>query len=391
VKKEHIKVAIVYHYLAHYRLPIFQELMRNKDVEYTIYSGNKSDIEIKKVDVHYSTLAINNGGLRWIELENKWFLNNKILYQSGLIKTVFSGKYDAYIFLGNPFHISTWIASIIARIKGNNVYYWMHGFYRNTIRPVDYLKLFLFYKIPTGFLLYGNRSLEMLRKHKIKRDENMRVIYNSLNYEESSRVRKVPTQEEVIRFRRKFFKYDQLPTVVFVGRLNGVKKIDYLLTALKQLLIKKSNIFNLLLIGDGEENESLKSLSSKLELSDYVHFYGACYDEDINGYLLMHSDLCVTPGEVGLTAIHSLSYGTPIISHNNMEIQMPEVEAIIPGVTGDLYEYQSLENLVNRIEHWFHLYPVKSESISHDCFAIIDEYYNPKFQASVINKLFSNS
>ena len=41
------------------------------------------------------------------------------------------------------------------------------------------------------------------------------------------------------------------------------------------------------------------------------------------------SDLTVSPGNIGLTAIHSLSYGTPVCSHSNFNNQMPESEAII--------------------------------------------------------------
>ena len=58
-------------------------------------------------------------------------------------------------------------------------------------------------------------------------------------------------------------------------------------------------------------------------------FYGATYDEKELSKLIYMSDLTVSPGNIGLTAIHSLSYGTPVCSHSNFNNQMPESEAII--------------------------------------------------------------
>ena len=54
-----------------------------------------------------------------------------------------------------------------------------------------------------------------------------------------------------------------------------------------------------------------------LNLQDQIWFYGACYDESKLGELIFNADLCVSPGNVGLTAVHSMGYGTPVITHNN--------------------------------------------------------------------------
>ncbi len=74
-------------------------------------------------------------------------------------------------------------------------------------------------------------------------------------------------------------------------------------------------------------------------LQDRVNFFGASYDEELNYRLIACSDCCISPGEVGLTAIHSLMYGTPVITHNNFDQQMPEYEAIIPKYNGDYFNF----------------------------------------------------
>ncbi|MBZ4043047.1 glycosyltransferase [Flavobacterium hibisci] len=129
----------------------------------------------------------------------------------------------------------------------------------------------------------------------------------------------------------------------------------------------------------------------KKKLEKNISFLGAIYDEEINSHALMYADLCVTPGEVGLTAIHSLSYGTPVISHDNLNLQMPEVESIIKGVNGDLYKYNSIESLSQVIDSWLSENPIKTQSIAEDCYAIIDKFYNPNNQLKIFESVLLNN
>lgn len=382
------KCAIVYHYLASYRRPIFNELMKSGSTEFTLYSGLQSEIEIKKIDPEMASLPIEEGGLRWVFLKNNWLFRKKFLWQSGLLKLVFTSSFDSFIFLGSPYHLSTWIASVIARLRGKDVYFWMHGVYKDKPTKVDWLKLNVFYKLATGFFLYGNRSLEVMKRHKVKPIDKMHVIYNSLDYDESVKKRKIVDEKAVNNYRNEYFNDDNFPVVIFIGRLTNIKKIDMLISA--QHVLKKKGadaFFNILLIGDGEEKDKLIELSKTLGLSDNVKFLGAVYDETIIAETIMYADLCIVPGAVGLTAMHSLSYGTPVISHNNLDIQMPEVESIIPGVTGDLYEYNNFNNLVEVLENWLLSHPNKTAGLMEECFAVIDTYYNPYYQRNIIESV----
>lgn len=387
-----MKAAVIYHYLAHYRLPVFSRMMLSKEVEYNFFSGKDSEIKIRKIEENYAEKPLNEGGLRWHFFTNKWLLKGKFLWQSGLIKLMLKGDFDAYIFLGSPYHLSTWAGAVIARLKGKKVYYWMHGVYKDKLTIVDYLKLYLFYKIPNGFFLYGNRSANIILKREIKAPQNVHVIYNSLDYDKCLANRKLISAQDIKEFRSKYFKNAHLPTVIFIGRLTPAKGIHYLLEAMNLLNRKyQKPFFNLVIIGDGEERALLENLSSSYGLSENICFLGEIYDEDVNAALLIHADLCVTPGDVGLTAIHALSYGTPVISHNNLSVQMPEVEAIVPGFNGDLFEYRNIENLGSTIQNWFEKHPEKTVTVMKNCYKVVDDYYNPHYQVKVFDEVLKSS
>lgn len=386
------KVAIVYHYLAHYRLPIFREMMQSNYIEYSFFSGISTEIPIKTIDPRFRGLPEKEGGLRWYHLENRWLFRKKFLWQSGLLQIALQSDFDSFVFLGTPYHLSTWLAALIARIRGKKVYYWMHGVHKDKLRFGDYIKLFVFYKIAHGFFLYGNRSAQILKKYKVKSDDNIHVVYNSLDYKKMFNHRSLVSSNAILNYRNKYFKNSIIPIIVFIGRLNETKCINLLLEAQKKLRIKyNKDVFNILIVGDGEERFNLEKLTQSYNLQNNVIFLGVIYDELSNSELIKNADLCVTPGEVGLTAIHSFSYGTPVISHDNLDIQMPEVEAIKRGLNGELYKYNNVDDLARVIYNWLIHNPIKNQSIANECFKLVDSCFNPYYQIKVFDSVLNNN
>jgi glycosyltransferase involved in cell wall biosynthesis len=140
---------------------------------------------------------------------------------------------------------------------------------------------------------------------------------------------------------------------------------------------------SLLLVGDGPEREYLKQMAKDMCL--LVHFYGPCYDEDRLAELIMSANLTVAPGKVGLTAMHSLVYGTPVVTHNDPSQQMPEWEAIIAGQMGDFFKHGDVEDLARTIHKWC-ARPWPDKNVRTACMDVIDRFYNPQFQHRVINR-----
>lgn len=99
-----------------------------------------------------------------------------------------------------------------------------------------------------------------------------------------------------------------------MGRLTKVKKIDLIFEALAKL---GNRNYKLIIIGNGPEETHLKQAVKKLNLISMVTFMGEIHDESILSWLIYNSDICISPGNVGLTAMHSLVYGTPVITNND--------------------------------------------------------------------------
>lgn len=96
------------------------------------------------------------------------------------------------------------------------------------------------------------------------------------------------------------------PTVLFVGRLQGRKRIDSLLKACARLQPKP----RLIIVGDGPERESLQSLAKEVYPS--AEFIGARHGAALAPYF-KEADLFVLPGTGGLAVQEAMSYGLPVI------------------------------------------------------------------------------
>ncbi len=143
---------------------------------------------------------------------------------------------------------------------------------------------------------------------------------------------------------------------------------------------------DILLVGDGPERASLETLAGQLGVS--VNFYGACYDETVLADLIYGADLTVSPGKIGLTVIHSLSYGTPAITHDNLDEQMPEVEAIIPGVTGALFRQNDARALATCIDDWLSSGRDRA-TVRLACRSVVEDVWNPATQRDLIDRAVS--
>ncbi|WP_165732993.1 glycosyltransferase [Polaribacter sp. 20A6] len=362
------KVCIVLNYAPHYRTSIFKEI--DKELTCDFVFGDNVAGNIKKMD--YSLLTNFKE-----EVQNKYFIKKPLYYQKGVLKLL-KENYSSFLLSGELYNLTTWLLLLLAPFYGKKVYLWSHGFYGSEGWLKNTIKNFFFNRASIIFL-YGNYAKSIMVNNKIC-ENKLEVIYNSLNYKEQLLLR---NENKTTDTYTKYFNNTH-KNLVFVGRLTSVKRLDLLLKAMVKLREENFEI-NLTIIGDGIEKENIYKIIKDESLSDNIWMYGACYDEKILSDLIYNADLCVSPGNVGLTAIHSLMFGTPVITHDDFTFQMPEFEAVIKGETGDFFKHNNIYSLSKTIKNWI-LTKTDREKNREYCFKIVDEKYNPLSQIKILKK-----
>lgn len=309
----------------------------------------------------------------------KGYLRNRRLffgfYWQGGVLPILMKRYSHVVMLGEYHCISTWLFALFSKLIGTNLIFWTHGFYGNEGLLRSFVKI-KFYSLASGLFLYGEYS----KKELIRRGfhpQSLTVIYNSVSYFEQLKLRNSFINSNI--YKEYFDNHDKV--IVFVGRLTKNKKLDLLIKASRYLQTLGFPI-NVIFVGSGPEESNLKMMLEATDKKRYW-FFGECYDECKLAEIFSNADLCVSPGNVGLTAIHSLGFGTPVVTHNNLTNQMPECEAIIDGVSGSFFrenDYFDLSRVILRSLKIFE----NEITVRENCFTIIDEKYNPNNQLRII-------
>ncbi|ATD54257.1 hypothetical protein BTM20_03005 [Clostridium chauvoei] len=88
------------------------------------------------------------------------------------------------------------------------------------------------------------------------------VIYNGLDIEKIERLSNESVDIE---------KEEDIVYLLFVGRLDPIKGVDYLIRAMKTI-VETDPKYKLLIVGDGEDKKRLQDLTNELNLNKYIDF-----------------------------------------------------------------------------------------------------------------------
>lgn len=116
------------------------------------------------------------------------------------------------------------------------------------------------------------------------------------------------------------------PCCVYIGGLDGPKRIDFLLSAGEQLA-KALPGFRLVVGGDGEERSKV---TERLARSPWLRYLGRVGPRE-KAVLSKCADLMLNPGRVGLVAVESFTMGTPIVT-TSWRYHAPELTYLVSGV-----------------------------------------------------------
>ncbi len=100
--------------------------------------------------------------------------------------------------------------------------------------------------------------------------------------------------------------------IIHVGRLVPWKRVDMLIRSFKKVTSDFPDA-ELLIIGKGPEESSLKCIVNKLKLKNQVRFLGGIYDARTLGKYFLSSSIYVIAGMGGLSINDAMCFGLPVI------------------------------------------------------------------------------
>ncbi len=370
--KSNTKICCIFNLAPHYRGAIYK--LMDQELHCDFYFGDQVDTPIKTMDV--TELS---GYKKTVK--NIVFANKKYRWQKGVVSLVFK-PYKYYILTGDHSILSSWIIAFFAKLLNKKVLIWLHGLKSGSkMHWKGKLRVYPFYRMTDIFLFYGDYSRNLMIEKGFN-PQKMESIYNSLDYEQQILIRKKLHKTNIYSSHFN----NNLPVLFFIGRIQKAKKLDQVLISM--IILKQRSVHcNFVIVGENADGTDFSKQISDAGLQSNVWIYGPCYQEEKIGELIYNADVCVSPGNVGLTALHSFVYGTPLISHNNFETQGPEFEVVEPGVNGDFFEEDNVWDLTDKITKWISLAESKRDDVRLSTYKIIDEKYNPQYQIDLLKRV----
>lgn len=367
------RMLVVYQHLPHYRRDAFRALEDTPGWNVHFAAGTSSR------DPGIATLR--HDDLESVhELTNVWA--GPFLWQRGLMRLL-GEKWDHVIFLGDVAYLSTWAGAARRKLAGKPVSFWTIGWHRPEVGLRRRVRI-AFYRLADGLLLYGERA----RQFGIEAGypgQRMTVVHNSSS-DPPDHLEEDDARLEEIRLALRAIPH---PAVGAVLRLTSQKRLDLLLDAAAYSAAATDRHLSVVLAGEGPEYDGLSRKAQDLGVD--LHLLGPVYGSRALELFYGTCLVTVVPSRAGLTTIQSLKFGRPVVTHDDAEMQVPEFEAIVPGVTGGLYHRDDVPGLAHTIDHWVQRVQRDSASVAHECRTEVRRQWSPQATARLIMDYVSAS
>ena len=311
--------------LPHYREPFFKELTRCFQGKLTIVVGKKS-FGGTPVSVESTP------ELRRINTNNV-FIQKKFAFQFPLPRNVWS---DDIVVVDFNIRIVSYVWILLLRkLLRRPIILWGHGFSRRENSPSLFRKIRIFFaNLADALILYSEQGKQSFIEAGID-EQKLFVANNAIDVRNIDQYLSNDDQ--------------QRHHLIYVGRLIPSKKIHLLLKAFANAATHLPEQTKLFIIGDGPERESLLQ-GVEEHVRSRVVFTGEITDEEQLAFYFSQSLLAVSPGTIGLFAIHSLAHKVPVLTSDN-EAHGPEIELLVDGRNSCFFKANDANDLAEKLKH----------------------------------------
>jgi glycosyltransferase involved in cell wall biosynthesis len=330
-KKADYKIRIFEPTVPEYRVALFEGLAERLPGRIEIVTADSNSYKVKgaKCDFGHERIAIGPMTIY------------KGLSLDGL------SKGDVITVDGSPKALSPMGIALIAKLKGIRVVWWGHHL---SAQPKWYrvkIRLWLAKMLADIFLCYTDDGIKFLVENGFRRDRVF-ATGNTIDTKSVQKlIEKYSNGNDIVKFKQDKGLEGRF-VLLFCGRLRALTGLEVLIQALQNLK-KMGRLVKCVVIGAGKEMDSLKELAKTQEVDDMILWTGELRGQERLALWFLSSDVFTYPGRVGLSVIHAMSYGLPVILNDNQQDHGPEYSVFRPGENGWAFHAGSSKDLTDAI------------------------------------------
>ena len=257
------------------------------------------------------------------------------VWQKGLSLKGLS-KGDVIVVCGDIHQLSSlWIAWR-AKCRGIKVVWWGHHKTATSTERGVKIRLAIARRLSDVMLAYTRTGIAYLEARGFAKG---RVFATGNTIDQEPIKKAIAAWDGVDRFKGK-------KGLLCCSVLREKVKLDQVIRILADARLKD---VVLAVIGEGPMKAEYERIAAERGVTDRIIWLGATRDQMVMAPWFLSAKAFVYPGSVGLSILHSMSYGLPVIVHGNAEHQMPEFEVMEDGKTGLCFKENSTDDLLVQI------------------------------------------
>lgn len=335
---EKTRVQIVQPTIPTYRVPLFEALARDPDLDVTVYAS--------PID-HFGIKAVTTDRMR-VSLDHEFvcLFGKRLFWQSGLSLAPEMGPGSVLVVNGNPRFLSNVPLIMAARRRGIGVVWWGHGWTPGATEATASIRRWIMRAMDV-ILLYSDKEVADFVSRGFP-ESRVVSANNAISQEPIRTATRSWTTNRLQAFKAESGLTDRR-VLLFSSRLSAKTRLHQLIDALAVL----SNVdpsYLLIVVGDGDARVELERHVAGRGLKQNVRFLGALYDEARIAPWFLSADAYVYPGAIGLSLLHAFGYGLPAIVHDNARNQGPEYAAFRDGINGLAFQENDVQDLADTIQ-----------------------------------------
>lgn len=257
------------------------------------------------------------------------------VWQSGLSLNGLA-KGDVAVVCGDVHQLSSlWIAWC-AKLRGIRVVWWGHHKTATSTERGVKIRLFIARRLSDVMLAYTRTGISYLECRGFKKG---RVFATGNTIDQVPIKKAIAAWDGVDRFAGK-------KGLLCCSVLREKVKLDLVIRALADERLKDAVMA---VIGEGPMKAEYERVAVECGVADRIAWLGATRDQEVMAPWFLSAKAFVYPGSVGLSILHAMSYGLPVVVHGNANHQMPEYEVMEDGKTGVCFAEDDIGDLVCKI------------------------------------------
>lgn len=320
------RVTIVQPAMPNYRRAVFHRMAQKLGRGFAVYASEQQGLGVLSTGDEMPEWQRHLGEVRGVLAGLEW--------QKGAC-SVPVRRGDVLVICGAPRTLSTIVLLFKGKILGARTIWWGH-YWSATSRPWRAAIRYALMRVPDAIIFYTDEEVSQYRDGRARSSTNKQVF--GLN-------NGIETQE-IVRLRSEYNATTRPCDLLFIGRITPKADLDILFDA---LCLPGCEKVTLDIVGSGEDEARLRKHTEDVGIADRVTWHGGTTDERRIALIANRCKVFVYPGSVGLSLIHALSYGLPVVVHNDRWTHMPEIAALRPGNNGLTFQRGSAISLADTI------------------------------------------